>query len=58
MDSRILLGELKAFRKQTVRDLKELRGDVKSLMAFRWRVISLASAASFFATLVVELLRH
>lgn len=57
-NTNLLLGELKQFRSQTVTELKELKRDVKSLMAFRWRLVGAAGAASFLATLVVEFLRH
>lgn len=58
MDGKILLGELKEFKRQTVFELQEIRKDVKTLMAFKWKVIGTAGAVSLLATLVLDYFRH
>jgi hypothetical protein len=55
---KLLLGELREFKRVMVEEMKEIKRDVKSLMHFRWKVIGIASLASFLATAIIEFLRH
>lgn len=58
MDTKILLGELKAFREQMTAEVHEIRRDVRSLMNFKWKIIGVSAAASFMVTIILELARH
>lgn len=53
----MLLGELKAFRDQTQRDLAEIKSDIKSLQQFKWRVAGGAAVLSIIMTAVIEFIR-
>ncbi len=53
----MLLGELKAFRHQTEKDLSEIKKDIKSLQQFKWRVAGGAAVLSVLLAAVIELIK-
>lgn len=57
MNEKILLGELREFKRQTIKELQELKRDVRSLNRFHWKLIGASGAASFFATLLIEVIK-
>jgi len=62
MDTKILLGELKAFREQITEDVRELKKDVRSLMKQKWQASGAAAAVGavvgFVTTVIIEIVRH
>lgn len=59
MDNRdLLLGELKAFRDQVTVELKEIRDEIKSLSAWKWKIVGASSFISFVLMFLVEFFRH
>lgn len=52
-----LLGELKAFRDQTQKDLAEIKSDVKELKQFKWRVAGGAAVLSVILAAVIEIIK-
>lgn len=58
MNRDVLLGELKAFREHTDKQLNRLQRDVHLLMVFRWKVLGAATLVSAIASLVVQLVRQ
>lgn len=68
MNEKILLGELREFKHQALREFKrqniefkELSKEVRSLNIFKWKILGAASAMSFLAsaltTLIIEALK-
>lgn len=38
-------------------EVSEMKKDIKSLLAFKWRMVGFSICAAFLATFIVELLR-
>lgn len=49
-----VLGRLQEFKDQTLRELAEIRKDVKALQKFKWRVAGGVAVLSFILTGFIE----
>lgn len=58
MDTKILLGELKEFRRYMTSELAELKKEVRSLSSLKWKLLGASGTVAFLASLLVELIRH
>lgn len=52
-----LLGRLEEFKEQTLRELQEIKDDIRALQKFKWRVVGGAAVLSFILTGLIELLQ-
>ncbi len=57
MDTKILLGELREFKRQTISELQEIKKDVKAQGYFKAKVTGAAMFASFLGTLIIDFIR-
>lgn len=51
-----VLGRLQEFKEQTLKELTEIKKDVKALQKFKWRVAGGAAVLSFLLTGFIELM--
>jgi hypothetical protein len=51
------VGEIKAQVRFMTQEVAEIKADVKSLLAFKWRMLGVAAFVAFVATLLVEIAR-
>lgn len=54
------IGEFREFKERTLEDLKDIKGDIKSLLIFKWKMVGgmavLSVIVSGVTTIVIELL--
>lgn len=53
-DTERVIGKLEEFKEWVMRDLHEIKSDVKALNQFKWRVAGGAAVLSVLLTVVIE----